>query len=682
MDFNDLRIKALEKSINEYLPYFEARFVALVVLLVILIAINVGFLIIRKRYKKSAGDTEASSVTSAWYKRAGYWLWDKKYHILLAIFDILLLVLMWGIFTLTYFVKPEIINSTPGQFGYMTSGEQQIVIEFNAPVDQDTVTFNLSPDVDGTWDWEGIWDSETYKRKAVFTPKESIYPGAVVVVYVTGIRLPWDDGKLHEQPVEFSGPKVPEIYQTIPSSDAVDVAVNKPIYIEYDAPLGKYVELKYEILPEVKFNVELSGDYVHKLVLEEELKQDTEYNLKIYQNLRSYVVADNKDIERSDTETIVDMKFKTVTTPYLKTQSPKGIAARADSEIIAVFDQEMNMDEVEESFSIDPVVEGRIEWRDDVTFVFIPDEDLEKGQTYTVKFNKGLTSGSTGVTQEDIIFSFGVAGKVAVSAFTPTSGTTGLEPNGVVISVQFNQPVDKESAQAHFSLSPSVAGTFSWDGDVMSYTIPTALAFATNYTATVSAGVKTVHGLDSDQAFSTVFATRANVFRITGIPYHRQQEGFTCNISATIMVLGLHGINQTENQVRNGIGFSDDPNVGWVSGYGVHIAPVANYISQYREVEQHTGWNRTEMLQKVQQGYPVILFWYNRYSTPRGAYTLPSGATAYMGMHSEIVTGFAGTPQNPTAIYTTDPWRGYNTYTPALFDSTWSYLNNTGLVVK
>ncbi|WKZ31103.1 MAG: Ig-like domain-containing protein [Candidatus Dojkabacteria bacterium] len=682
MDFNDFRIRALEEYVKEYLPSFESRVVVLIIFLLLLIAINVGFFIIRRKYKKKAGDASAAKVTSVWYKKIGLWLWDKKYHILLVIFDILLLILMWVVFYMAFIIRPNVIGSTPDVNAYMVSGEQPIEIEFDLPIDQETVKFNMSPEVEGKWEWEGIWGSDSLKRKVKFTPKESIYPGSVVVIYITGIRLPWSDGKQHEQAVEFYGPKVPQIYQTIPDADSADVPVNKPLYVEYDSPLGSFVELKYEISPEVKFTVDLSGDYVHMLNLEEELKQDSEYTLKIYRNLRSYNVENGEDIERSDTETILDMKFKTVTTPYLKSQSPKGNAAPADSEIIAVFDQKMDKAEVENNFSIEPATEGRIEWRDDYTFVFIPNADLTKGQSYTVKFNKGLMSGSSGVTQEDIIFTFGVAGKVVVSSFSPTNGATGIEPAGLVISAQFNQPVDKESAQSHFSLSPSVAGTFSWEGDLMRYTLSTSAAYATRYTATVSAGVKTVYGIDSDQAFSTGFTTRANVFTISGIPYYRQQETFTCNIAATRMVLGYYGINMTENQIRSGVGTSDNPNVGWVSGYGVHIGPVSNFVSGYRQVETHTGWNTTDLLRNVQNGDPVILWWYNRYSQPRGAYTLPSGVTGYMGMHSEIVYGFAGTPENPTAIYVMDPWRGYLTYDPATFYSNWAYLNYTALVVR
>lgn len=681
MDINDFRVRWLEVYVKQFFPAFEFRAVALIVLATLFILVNIGFIIYFIKFRKS-GETVGSDVTYKWYKKVGIWLWNRKAIIVLIIFDLLLVLLLWVLFFMTFIIRPNVISSLPAQDGYMLSAEQQIFIEFDMPIDQESVKFNMSPEVDGRWEWDTIWGKDALKRKVTFIPKESIYPGSVVVIYVTGIKQPWSDGKQHEVPIEFYGPKIPAISKVVPDSGSDNVPINKPLYIEYDSSLGSFAEIKYELTPEVQYELTQSGDFAHILKLGEELAQDTQYSLKAYRTLRSYEVASGEDIDQSDTEVILDISFKTVTTPYLNDYSPKGAAAPADVDIIAQFDQGMNKKEVEENFSIDPAVEGKIEWQDNNTFVFNPDEELVKGQSYTVKFNKGLNSGMDGKTKEDIIFTFGVAGKVTVSSISPISGSIGLEPTGRVIEVQFNQPVDHESAQSKFSLTPAAPGVFSWEGDLMRYTLSGPLAFSTRYTITVSPGVRTVYGIDSDQAFSSVFTTRDNSFRISGIPYYRQQEGFTCNIAATRMVLGYYGVNLSENQIRNGIGITDNPNTGWVAGYGVHVAPVSGFVDDYRTVEVRTGWNVTELLQTVQGGDPVILWWYNRYSQPAGAYTLPSGETAYMGMHSEIVYGFAGTPENPTAIYVMDPWRGYLTYTPATFTSNWAYLNRTALVVR
>jgi uncharacterized protein YvpB len=147
------------------------------------------------------------------------------------------------------------------------------------------------------------------------------------------------------------------------------------------------------------------------------------------------------------------------------------------------------------------------------------------------------------------------------------------------------------------------------------------------------------------------------------------------------MALAYRGVHVSESQIKSAIGVGGDPNSNWVSGYGVHWGPIANYIGRYRSVSVKTGWNTAALAREVEKGNPVIVWWYNRYSQPPGAFTLDSGATGYKGMHSEVVRGFTGDSSNPTVLYTNDPWRGRLTYSRSLFDSTWGYLGYAAVVV-
>ena len=48
---------------------------------------------------------------------------------------------------------------------------------------------------------------------------------------------------------------------------------------------------------------------------------------------------------------------------------------------------------------------------------------------------------------------------------------------------------------------------------------------------------------------------------------------------------------------------------------------------------------------------------------------------AINGMHSSVVTGFKGTPDNPTEIYLNDPWRGQYTIATSEFLRRWGYFS-------
>jgi subtilisin family serine protease len=76
---------------------------------------------------------------------------------------------------------------------------------------------------------------------------------------------------------------------------------------------------------------------------------------------------------------------------------------------------------------------------------------------------------------------------------SPADAATAVATS-TAVSVTFSEAMDKESAEAAFSLAPSanpaatVNGSFSWSGNVMTFRPSAALNQATGYTARVSAG--------------------------------------------------------------------------------------------------------------------------------------------------------------------------------------------------
>lgn len=64
-----------------------------------------------------------------------------------------------------------------------------------------------------------------------------------------------------------------------------------------------------------------------------------------------------------------------------------------------------------------------------------------------------------------------------------------------VIKVGFNRPMDQTSAQAAFSITPNVAGTFSWVGDEMRFTPSAVLPILTSYSVKVGTGAKSAGGV-------------------------------------------------------------------------------------------------------------------------------------------------------------------------------------------
>lgn len=187
------------------------------------------------------------------------------------------------------------------------------------------------------------------------------------------------------------------------------------------------------------------------------------------------------------------------------------------------------------------------------------------------------------------------------------------------------------------------------------------------------------------------------------VPQYKQHHTFTCFTVAAKMALGFRGVTIDELGFLDEIGKDTternfvsntwgDPNKAVVGtyngsgpgGYGTHWDPVANAMRKYRNVEVKRDWNIPEMLTKVEEGNPVMVWWVNGVWPAKDvSWNLPDGGKVYTvnGTHVEVVVGWTGDRNNPTNILTNDPWRGRRYYTPAQFNNLWKWHSNTGVVV-
>ncbi|HLD96612.1 MAG TPA: Ig-like domain-containing protein [Patescibacteria group bacterium] len=598
-------------------------------------------------------------------------------------YSIFALITAGALIMSTFLSRPFIVAASPADGAYMASAEEPISVEFSLPIDEEIVKLYVSPEVMGYWDFEKTIFNLPLKWKAKFHPDESFYPGQKIVVYATGLRARWGKEELHEQAVEMFAPKIPQITSTSPVNEAEDVGTNTGIEIVYDAPLGKFIETSFRISPSAEFLVEEETDRQF-LIFKEPLEQDRLYTIDVYQTPRSYRLLDNESVTAGETKLVGSFGFRTVATPLISSYTPKGTGALPTTPLTIYFSEEMDQARVEENFHLTPQTPGKISWADGKTFVFNPDSPWKKETKYEVAFSPGISSLIGGVTEEEVKLNFETIGRVRVLSLSPASGMSGLDPIRTNVVVEFDQKVDHASAQQRFSIRPSESGTFSWSGNRMTYAVAGKLNYSTTYEITISPGVKTVAGSDSTAKFQSSFTTRSKTF-VLNIPQYYQDprtETFNCNLVALQMALAYRGISVTQEQVKAGLGTGQNPNADWVGGYGTHTAPVAAYLqSKGVNFAVKTGWNVSGIAKEIEKGNPVILWWYNRYSTPKGTKTLPGGYTGYNGMHSEVVRGFVGSSNNPSYLLTNDPWRGQLTYSQSLFKSTWAYMNYTAIVV-
>ncbi len=146
------------------------------------------------------------------------------------------------------------------------------------------------------------------------------------------------------------------------------------------------------------------------------------------------------------------------------------------------------------------------------TAIFTPSNLLLNNTQYTVSVSAGVKDLAGNAMPNSYSWSFMTGSALdttppSVTATNPWAETTGVVVN-IAPSVTFSEPVS--SATITFTLSAggvAVPGTISYSGTTAIFTPSTPLAYTTQYTATVSAGVQDLAGNAMPNDYSWSFTT-------------------------------------------------------------------------------------------------------------------------------------------------------------------------------
>jgi len=148
-----------------------------------------------------------------------------------------------------------------------------------------------------------------------------------------------------------------------------------------------------------------------------------------------------------------------------------------------------------------------------------------------------------------------------------------------VIKIAFSEAMDKTSAQNAFSVNPSVSGAFSWDGNIMIYSLSGPLSLSTAYTVTIGTGAKDLAGNPLSSAYSFSFTTTA-VFIDPSLvgrwtfdkdtsttAYDSSSKGNNGVISGATHVDGVKGKALSFNGAGDKVTVVSNPNLDFEGGY-------------------------------------------------------------------------------------------------------------------
>lgn len=165
------------------------------------------------------------------------------------------------------------------------------------------------------------------------------------------------------------------------------------------------------------------------------------------------------------------------------------------------------------AFTLDPTVQGRGEWVNTSTYIFYPQPALNGGAKYTVHFAASLTS-LDGVqldpSDASTPWSFSTAAPQVVTIAPASEQPVQLDSE---FTLTFNQPMETDSVEAGFSLTPPsggpVQGKFTWNS------LQTALTFKPKdllqrgvaYTLSLPGSVRSLGGAALGKDYAAVLTT-------------------------------------------------------------------------------------------------------------------------------------------------------------------------------
>lgn len=188
------------------------------------------------------------------------------------------------------------------------------------------------------------------------------------------------------------------------------------------------------------------------------------------------------------------------------------------------------------------------------------------------------------------------------------------------------------------------------------------------------------------------------------VPFHRQEHALSCEVASLRSALLAKGVEVTEETLFAELAKDHtqrtattwgDPTQGFVgsvdgsqsalTGYGVYAEPLGRLATNYRSESQVVvrGFSTQELAQEIADGNPVIIWGITgrvkdiSWLTPEGVH-IP----AFVGEHSRVVSGFAGSAEEPVGFFLVDPVYGELYYSSQKLLDQWVYFDQQAVIIR
>ncbi len=366
---------------------------------------------------------------------------------------------------------------------------EELTFAFPLPLNRSNVEIDISPKVEFDYEWSGILVNQTLKIK----PTQLLQPNRSYNIIVKNVKNPLGTSQSNLY-FSFKTESLPKVVNSDPTPESGRVKPN-PVF---SFTLDKSVDYgSYELVSSPYIETKPSKENGRTLEFSpnKTLKQGKKYFVGLQFKAKGLPIT---NLFEGDFLVVKPLKI-VKTSPKQKVQN-----ASKKSELKLTFNKVLK-----------PLFLGsyiKIKPSHDVKF------DLEKGKVvkitakkafstdtdYKITIDKAIEATDSAVLEKDFILKFKTAGPVTVVGTSPSGWGIPLVS---IVSMTFDQKVNRQSAEAGFSIQPKVAGAFSWSGNTMTFIPSNTLNLFKQYSFSLASGIKSPGGEPSRKVFSYNFKT-------------------------------------------------------------------------------------------------------------------------------------------------------------------------------
>ncbi len=366
--------------------------------------------------------------------------------------------------------------------------DEEIILEFLYPVKRNEVEVKIAPSVEFDYVWSGI----LINQKLRIRPRHLLQPDQSYQVIVKNIKNPLGINE-SDRFFYFRTEGLPQVVESDPEPEVGRIKPNSVFSFTLDKKInyGSFELISSPYFETLGWRKDKTLEFAPKQIL----KQGKKYFIGLQFKAEGLPIT---NLFQGNFLVVKPLKV-VKTSPREKIQN-----VSKKTEVELTFNKGLKPLFLASYIKIKPYQEGKFEFVDKQTIKFKPKLALSTDTNYKIIVDRTIEAQDGAILEDDFVLRFKTAGPVSIVSATPSGW--GI-PLASVVSVTFDQKVNKRSAQSKFSISPKVAGSFSWSGNTMTFIPGSILNLFKTYRFSLDKEIKSPGGEPSNRVFSYNFRT-------------------------------------------------------------------------------------------------------------------------------------------------------------------------------